>query len=175
MIYIAPKIISYRFVSDKSIAHRLIYQPTDEPNLLQRCQKICHAEVNYFHVYAPFYDSIKSTQVLPTFITLFFAIANSKLCAFEWQIGGTRFYHISHVGILGDSIQQCLYDPNRLESIKNPLVAICSRWFYSVDWARTGHKLELGRSRVGSEQEHERSRRVARWEQSIYQISPKLY
>ena len=135
MIYIAPKIISYRFVSDKSIAHRLIYQPTDEPNLLQRCQKICHAEVNYFHVYAPFYDSIKSTQVLSTFLILFFAIANSKLCAFEWQIGGTRFYHISRVGILGDSIQWCLYDPNRLESIKNPLVAICSRWFHSVDWA----------------------------------------
>ena len=71
MIYIAPKIISYRFVSDKSIAHRLIYQPTDGPNLLQRWQTIFQAEVNYFHVYAPFYDSIKSTQVLKTFITLF--------------------------------------------------------------------------------------------------------
>ena len=38
-----------------------------------------------------------------------------------------------------------------------------------------GRKLELGRSRVGAELEKGRSRRVARWEYSTYQISPKLY
>ena len=49
MIYIASKIISYRFVSDKSVAHQLIYQPTDGPNLIEMVDNFsCRLTVSMF-------------------------------------------------------------------------------------------------------------------------------
>ena len=49
MIYIASKIISYRFVSDKSVAHQLIYQRTDGPNLIEMVDNFsCRLTVSMF-------------------------------------------------------------------------------------------------------------------------------